>query len=176
MAKRSAALLLYRLTDTHGLEVLIAHMGGPFWSKKNARAWSIPKGEYEEHEKPLLTAFREFEEEMGSAAPEGPIIELGDKKQPSGKVITTYAIEGGFDVSKFHSNTFEMEWPKGSGQMQEFPEVDRAAWMSVREAEEMLVKGQVPIIEALADYLRAHGVSEELIVGSLPDGKAATLF
>lgn len=167
MTKQSAALLLYRLTDARGLEVLIAHMGGPFWSKKNARAWSIPKGELEDGEKPLPTAFREFEEEMGSTAPEGPVLELGEQKQPSGKVIITYAIEGDFDASKLHSNTFEMEWPKGSGQIQEFPEVDRAVWMSVGEAADMLVKGQVPIIEALVASLRAHGVSEKRIAGFL---------
>jgi predicted NUDIX family NTP pyrophosphohydrolase len=176
MAKRSAALLLYRLTDESGLEVLVAHMGGPFWAKENARGWSIPKGEYEDHEEPLATALREFEEEMGSAAPGGRVIELGENKQPSGKVITTYAIESDFDVSTFHSNTFEMEWPKGSGQMQEFPEVDRAAWMSAGQAAQMLVKGQVPIIEALGDYLIADGVSGERIARSFSDDRAETLF
>ena len=167
MAKRSAALLLYRLTDARGLEVLIAHMGGPFWSNKNTRGWSIPKGEYTDDEEPLPAAFREFEEEIGSTAPAGPVVALGEQKQPSGKVITTYAVEGDFDVSRFRSNTFEVEWPKGSGRIQEFPEVDRAAWMNISEASKMLVKGQVPIIEALADYLRTHGVSNERIAGSV---------
>ena len=173
MAKRSAALLLYRLTDARGLEVLIGHMGGPFWSKKNARAWSIPKGEYEDGEKPLSAAIREFAEEMGSMAPEGPVVELGEKKQPSGKIITSYAIEGDFEVSKFQSNTFEMEWPKGSGQVQRFPEVDRVAWMSIGEAREMLVKGQVPIIEALAHYLQAHGGLCETLLEEIKPGRCS---
>ena len=98
MPKRSAALLLYRLIDGGGLEVLIAHMGGPFWAKKNARAWSIPKGEYEDGEDPRSAAFREFEEEMGSAPPVGQVIELGETRQSSGKIITTYAMQGDFDA------------------------------------------------------------------------------
>lgn len=157
MPKRSAALLLYKLTGDSGLEVLIAHMGGPFWARKNARAWSIPKGEYEDGEDPRAAAFREFSEEMGSAAPPGRVIELGEMKQPSGKVITTYAVEGDFDTSSIRSNTFEMEWPKGSGRIQEFPEIDRAEWMTAARAAEMLVKGQVPIIETLAGYVRTQG-------------------
>jgi predicted NUDIX family NTP pyrophosphohydrolase len=157
MPKRSAALLLYKFTENNGVEVLIAHMGGPFWAKKNARGWSIPKGEYEDGEDPRATALREFEEEMGSAPPAGPLIELGETKQPSGKVITTYATESDFSTADVQSNTFELEWPRGSGQMQEFPEIDRAAWMTVDQASEMLVKGQVPIIEALTGHLRTHG-------------------
>ena len=174
MAKRSAALLLYRLTGARGLEVLIVHMGGPFWSSKNARAWSIPKGEYEDDEEPLRAAFREFEEETGSAAPAGPVVALGETKQPSGKVITTYAVAGNFDVSTFRSNTFEMEWPRGSGRIQEFPEADRAAWMDISEASRMLVKGQVPIIEALAEYLRARDLFDGPVGGSAQGDKPAT--
>jgi predicted NUDIX family NTP pyrophosphohydrolase len=157
MSKRSAALLLYRLPDGTGLEVLIAHMGGPFWARKNARAWSIPKGEYEDGEDSRSAAFREFEEEMGSAPPAGRIIELGETRQASGKIITTYAMQGDFDASKIQSNTFEMEWPKGSGKILEFPEMDRAEWMSLDRAAEMLVKGQVPILEALTDWWGAWG-------------------
>jgi len=155
MPKRSAALLLYRLPDGVGLEVLIAHMGGPFWAKKNARAWSIPKGEYEDDEDPRDAAFREFEEEMGSAPPAGHVVELGESRQPNGKIITTYAMHGDFDASDICSNTFQMEWPRGSGNMQDFPEMDRAEWMSIDRASQMLVSGQVPILEALTDYLRA---------------------
>lgn len=164
MPKRSAALLLYR-RSTHGdhgtdgdhreLEVLVGHMGGPFWAKKQARAWSIPKGEYEDGEEPMAAARREFAEEMGGPAPDGELTELGDCRQPSGKVITTYAVEGDFDLSRFHSNTFELEWPKGSGVMREFPEIDRAEWMSLGRAADMLVKGQVPILEALRQRVRA---------------------
>ena len=155
MPKRSAALLLYRLRE-EGLEVLIAHMGGPFWARKDARAWSIPKGEYEDGEDPLGAAMREFEEEMGSPPPKGEIIELGDCRQSSGKVITTYAVEGDFDLDGFRSNTFAMEWPQGSGTIREFPEVDRADWVIFDRASALLVKGQVPIITALRETLRAR--------------------
>jgi predicted NUDIX family NTP pyrophosphohydrolase len=158
MPKHSAALLLYRLTEENVLEVLVAHMGGPFWTKKDARAWSIPKGEYEDHEDPIDAAKREFEEEMGSAPPVGDFIDLGEYKQPSGKVIVTYAIRAEFDLSGFHSNTFTMEWPKGSGRISEFPEVDRAEWMPLARAADMLVKGQVPILDSLLERLVAHGL------------------
>lgn len=157
MPRRSAALLLYRLSADRGLEVLVAHMGGPFWEKKDARAWSIPKGEYDDEE-PLAAALREFAEEMGDAPPDGEVIELGECRQPSGKIITTYAVEGDFDLGTFHSNTFPLEWPKGSGRIQEFPEVDRAEWMSLERASDMLVKGQVPILGALAGRLRERGI------------------
>lgn len=153
MPKRSAALLLYKIIDGGEVEVLIAHMGGPFWSKKDARAWSIPKGEYEEGEDSRSAAFREFGEEMGTTPPAGQVTELGETRQASGKIITTYAMQGDFDTSKMHSNTFLMEWPRGSGNMREFPEVDRAEWMSLDRASALLVKGQVPILEALAGRL-----------------------
>jgi predicted NUDIX family NTP pyrophosphohydrolase len=160
MPKRSAALLLYRRSADGGheqgeLQVLVAHMGGPFWANKQARAWSIPKGEYEEQEDPLAAARREFTEEMGEPPPGGEVLELGECRQPSGKVITTFAVEGDFDLSRFHSNTFELEWPKGSGVMREFPEVDSADWMSLDRAADMLVKGQVPILDALRQRVRA---------------------
>jgi predicted NUDIX family NTP pyrophosphohydrolase len=157
MPAKSAALLLYRLTEENSLEVLIAHMGGPFWAKKDMRAWSIPKGEYEDSEHPLDAAKREFEEEMGSPAPAGDIIDLGECRQSSGKVITTFAVCADFDLSGFRSNTFTMEWPKNSGKMREFPEVDRAEWMPLARAADMLVKGQVPILESLVDRLAATG-------------------
>lgn len=156
MPKRSAALLLYRLGDGGDPEVLIAHMGGPFWAKKDARAWSIPKGEYE-GEEPLAAARREFAEEMGEAPPPGEAIGLGEFRQPSGKTITAYAVEGDFDLRRFRSNTFALEWPKGSGRTQNFPEVDRAEWMDLDQAAEKLVKGQVPILDALRERLAARG-------------------
>jgi predicted NUDIX family NTP pyrophosphohydrolase len=176
MPKRSAALLLYRLTGDTGLEVLIAHMGGPFWANKDARAWSIPKGEYEDGDDPRETAFREFEEETGSAPPDGQLIKLGETRQPSGKVITTYALEGDFDASSIHSNTFQIEWPKKSGKIQEFPEIDRAEWMTTGRAAEKLVKGQVPILQALADYLQENGIPHEQIKKSYTSSAAETLF
>lgn len=150
MPKTSAALLLYRHRDT--LEVLIAHMGGPFWARKDAGAWSIPKGEYTDEE-PLTAARREFTEEMGSPPPDGTPIPLGTVKQSGGKTVTTYAIEGDFDLDGFHSNTFQMEWPRGSGTMREFPEVDRAEWVTVDVARDKLVKGQLPVLDALKAHL-----------------------
>jgi len=152
-AKRSAGLLVYRRGANGGLEVLIAHMGGPFWANKDDRAWSIPKGEYEGDEEPLAAARREFEEEMGSPPPSGEVIGLGEQRQPSGKIIISYAVEGDFDLAGFQSNAFALEWPPGSGRVQEFPEMDRAAWMTAERAAEKLVKGQVPILAALRAHL-----------------------
>ena len=113
MAKRSAGLLVYRLAVGGTLEVLIAHMGGPFWARRDARGWSIPKGEYGDGEDPLTAARREFTEEMGSPPPDGPLIPLGERRQPSGKVITTYAVEGDFDLAGFRSNTFKSRMAPG---------------------------------------------------------------
>lgn len=155
MPKTSAALLLFR-HGTDGLEVLIAHMGGPFWARKDAGAWSIPKGEYTDGEEPLAAARREFTEEMGSAPSGGEPVPLGTVKQSGGKTVTTFAVEGDFDLAGFHSNTFELEWPRGSGRLQEFPEVDRAAWVSVAVAREKLVKGQVPVLDALVEHLGSN--------------------
>lgn len=176
MPRTSAALLLYRLAEGNVLEVLIAHMGGPFWAKKDARAWSIPKGEYDDHEDPLDAAKREFEEEMGSPAPAGEIIDLGKCRQPSGKVIITFAVRGDFDLSGFHSNTFTMEWPKNSGQMNEFPEVDRAEWMPLARAADMLVKGQIPILDGLLDRLTSAGLQPVISAKQPVDNNPGTLF
>ena len=151
MPKTSAALLLYRHGET--LEVLIAHMGGPFWARKDAGAWSIPKGEHTPDEEPVDAALREFAEEMGSPPPPGEVVPLGSVKQSGGKVVTTFALEGDFDLTGFRSNTFEMEWPRGSGRMQEFPEVDRAEWVTIEVAREKLVKGQLPVLDALQAHL-----------------------
>jgi predicted NUDIX family NTP pyrophosphohydrolase len=151
--KRSAALLVYRFDAAGGLEVLIAHMGGPFWAKKDDGGWSIPKGEYEPSEQPLTAARREFEEEMGSPPPAGPYLELGEARQSSGKIVATFAVQGDFDLSSFVSNTFELEWPRGSGRLQTFPEMDRAAWFSCELAATKLVKGQIPILTALTTTL-----------------------
>ena len=157
--RTSAALLVYRYHRAEPsadaeLQVLIAHMGGPFWARKDDAAWSIPKGEYEPPEQALAAARREFEEEMGSPAPAGPYLELGEAKQSSGKIITTFAVPGDFDLAGFASNLFEMEWPRGSGRVQQFPEMDRAAWFDLDQAAIKLVKGQVPILHALTAALR----------------------
>jgi predicted NUDIX family NTP pyrophosphohydrolase len=152
MAKRSAGILLYRGTGA-GLELLLVHPGGPFWAKKDLGAWSIPKGEYEEGEDPLAVARREFEEELGSPAPAGDAIELGELAQPSRKLITAYAIEGDVDVGTLSSNLFEMEWPPKTGRLQSFPEVDRAEWFSVEEARDKILPGQRPFIDRLLERL-----------------------
>jgi predicted NUDIX family NTP pyrophosphohydrolase len=151
MPKLSAGLLLYRFTDA-GVEVLIGHPGGPFWARKDEGAWSVPKGEYAEGEDPWTVAQREFHEELGKAAPEGPRIDLAPLKQPSGKVITAFAVHGDLDLEDTFSNTFELEWPRGSGNVREFPEIDRVGWFSVTEAQSKLVKGQRPLLD---DLMRA---------------------
>jgi len=163
VARRSAALLVYRLSADAGLEVLVAHMGGPFWARRDAGGWSIPKGECEAGEDPVATARREFAEEMGSPPPDGEFTELGERRQPSGKIVVSYAVEGDFDLSGFRSNTFSLEWPRGSGKIQEFPEMDRAEWMTIGRASGMLVKGQVPILGDLRDYLIGSGRSADQI-------------
>ena len=147
MGKRSAGLLMYR--QLHGgLEVFLVHPGGPFWAKKDAVSWSIPKGEFGPGEEPLEVARREFEEETGFKV-SGEFIPLTPRKQPSGKIITAWAFEGDCDASTIKSNTFSMEWPPGSGRRQEFPEVDRAGWFPIPVAKEKIVKGQKGFIDEL---------------------------
>jgi predicted NUDIX family NTP pyrophosphohydrolase len=150
--KRSAGLLLYRLREGR-LEVFIGHMGGPFWERKDEGGWSIVKGEYDSDEDPFAAARREFEEETGSAAPSGRTLELGEVRQPSGKRIVAWAIESDFDPASVTSNTFTLEWPRGSGELREFPEIDRAEWFDTATARRKLVKGQVPFIEALESQI-----------------------
>jgi predicted NUDIX family NTP pyrophosphohydrolase len=156
VAKRSAGFLLFRGRGAE-LEVLVGHMGGPFWTRKDDGAWSIPKGEYEDGEDPLAVARREFEEELGSPPPSSDTIPLGETKQASGKVVTVWAAEGDLDASACRSNTFRVEWPKGSGRMQEFPEIDRAGWFGLAEARRKLVKGQHVFLDRLADALAGSG-------------------
>jgi predicted NUDIX family NTP pyrophosphohydrolase len=147
----SSGLLLYRTTAGH-LEVLLAHMGGPFWSNKE-HSWTIPKGHREETESDLLAvAEREFAEEMGSPAPTAPTLELGSV-HTSSKTIFVFAREADFDASTIVSNTFTMEWPYRSGRMAEFPEVDRAGWFDLAAAAEVLVSSQVPFLELLVQAL-----------------------
>jgi predicted NUDIX family NTP pyrophosphohydrolase len=152
MKKQSAGLLLYRKKNAT-IEVLLAHPGGPFWAKKDAGAWSIPKGEFTDEEEPLTAARREFAEELGTSAPEGDVISLGSIRQSSGKMVHIWAQEADFDPSSIHSNQVLIEWPPKSGEQQSFPEVDRAGWFWMKTAQRKLVKGQVPFIEKLAKQL-----------------------
>ena len=151
----SAGLLLYRRDGAQGLEVWIAHMGGPFWARKQNRAWSIPKGEFDAGEDPFAAALREFGEEMGTPAPAAEYVGLGEFRQPSGKVVTVFAGEADFRPERIVSNTFPLEWPRGSGIMRDVPEIDRAEWVPEPEARERLVKGQVPVLDALVRHLGA---------------------
>lgn len=147
MKKNSAGLLMYRWNQGV-LNVLLAHPGGPFWAKKDSGAWSIPKGELTENEDALQAAKREFLEETGITV-SGELVPLTPQKQPGGKVIHAWAFEGDCDPSTISSNTFAMEWPPRSGKIQEFPEVDRAAWLTLDAAREKIVKGQLPFLEEL---------------------------
>jgi predicted NUDIX family NTP pyrophosphohydrolase len=135
---------------------MLAHPGGPFWAKKDLGAWSIPKGLVNEGEELLAAAKREFLEETGTAV-EGEFLDLGAHKQPGGKTIAAFAVEGDFDPASLRSNMFSMEWPPHSGRTAEFPEVDRAGWFSIGEAMEKATKGQRPILAALARRLDANG-------------------
>jgi predicted NUDIX family NTP pyrophosphohydrolase len=148
MPKLSAGLLLYRVRDGV-VEVLIGHPGGPFWARKDDGAWSIPKGEYAQGEDPWAAAQREFEEELGLPPPVGPRIEFPPLKQPSGKVITAFAVRGDLDLADAHSNTFELEWPRGSGRIQAFPEIDRVDWFPVAQARVKLLAGYRPFLDRL---------------------------
>ena len=145
---KSAGLLLYRVRDGRP-EVFIGHMGGPFWAKKDEGAWSVFKGEYDDTEDPLAAARREFEEETGSPAPDGPVIDLGEVRQSSGKRVIAWAVEGDFDPADLASNTFTVEWPPRSGRQAEFPEVDRAEWFDLETARAKVVRAQVEFIDAL---------------------------
>ncbi|MDK4741259.1 NUDIX domain-containing protein [Rhizobium sp. CNPSo 3464] len=145
--KRSAGILMYRRTQSD-LLVLLVHPGGPFWSKKDEGAWSIPKGEYPEDEAAETAARREFAEEMGRL-PEGKLQPLGDLRQKGGKRVTAFALEGEFDVATPSSNLFEIEWPPGSGRLQSFPEVDRAEWFTLSDARRKILGSQLPFLERL---------------------------
>lgn len=154
-AKKSAGLLLFRETAA-GLEVLLAHPGGPFWAKKDDGSWSIPKGEFADGEEPLAAAKREFEEEMG-VPPAGDFIPLEFLKQPSGKLVFAWALRSDFDPSRLKSNMFSMEWPPRSGRQQEFPEVDKAAWFGVEAARRKILKGQAGFLDQLLAIVQNAG-------------------
>jgi predicted NUDIX family NTP pyrophosphohydrolase len=152
--KLSAGLLLHR-TGAAGLEVLLVHPGGPFWAKKDDGAWSIPKGEHDADDDPHACALREFEEELGSAAPatDAADVDLGEVRLKSGKRVRAFARAGDLDVTEIRSNTFEQEWPPRSGRMQVFPEVDRAGWFGVDEARVKLNPAQAELLDRLAAAL-----------------------
>jgi predicted NUDIX family NTP pyrophosphohydrolase len=147
MAKVSAGILLYRKRE-NGLQVFLVHPGGPLWAKKDMGAWSIPKGEIDPGEDPLSAARREFEEETGINV-SGRFIPLSPVKLKSGKMVQAWRVEGDCDSAAIRSNVFLMEWPPRSGRLQEFPEIDHAAWFELAEAKEKVNKGQVPLIEEL---------------------------
>jgi predicted NUDIX family NTP pyrophosphohydrolase len=146
----SAGVLLHRHRDGGRREVLLGHMGGPYWARKDEGAWSIPKGEYTPDEEPLAAARREFAEELGAPVPADVRYEpLGPVRQRGGKVVTIWAAEADFDASAIASNTFEMEWPPGSGRRQSFPEIDRAGWFEIPVARLKIVPGQVEFLDRL---------------------------
>ena len=149
MPRQSAGILLYRLAGS-APEVLLVHPGGPFWARKDAGVWSIPKGEYDDSEDALTCALREFEEETGTKPDEGELADLGTVKQKSGKIVQAYALEGDLDADAIRSNTFTLEWPPRSGRQSEFPEVDRAQWFGLDEARERINPAQAAFLDRLA--------------------------
>ena len=151
---RSAGIVLYRRRDDEW-QVLLLHMGGPFWARKDAGAWTIPKGEYGTDEDPLAAARREFLEETGSAV-EGPFLPLEPIRQRNGKLVTAWAVQGDFDPAQLRSNLFSMEWPPRSGRMQEFPEADRAAWYTLAEARTRMPAGQTMLLDQLEERLNTR--------------------
>lgn len=150
MAKTSAGILLYRVGE--GIEVLLVHPGGPYWANRTEGAWSIPKGEYDpDSEDGLAAAIREFAEELGSPPPVGEYIALGDVTQRAGKVVSAWAVEGDLDAASIVSNTFEIEWPPGSGRTEEFPEIDRAEWFDLDVARAAINPAQSTFLDRLVD-------------------------
>jgi predicted NUDIX family NTP pyrophosphohydrolase len=148
MARRSAGLLLYRRRDGV-VELLLVHPGGPLWARRDAGAWSIPKGEVGEGEEPRAVALREFEEETGHPPPRGELVALGEVRQRGGKLVTAWAAAGDLDPAAVTSNTFTMEWPPRSGRRREFPEVDRAGWFDPATAREKLLPAQAELVDRL---------------------------
>ena len=154
MPKQAAGILLYR-QSARGLELLLAHPGGPLWARKDLGAWTIPKGQFGDDESALAAAQREFAEEMGSPA-RGEFVELGSIRQPSGKIVHGFTAECDFDVTTVKSNLFELEWPPKSGKHGQFPEVDRAQWFSVEEARRKILTGQQPFIDRLLALVKSQ--------------------
>ena len=156
MAKRSAGILLYR-RGAGGVEVLLVHPGGPLWARRDAGAWSIPKGEYGDGEDPLAVALREFVEETGQRPPAAGLVALGEVRQKGGKVVSAWAAPGDLDAEAITSNTFTMEWPPRSGTRRAFPEVDRAGWFDLATAREKLLAGQAGLVDRLVAALGEGG-------------------
>jgi predicted NUDIX family NTP pyrophosphohydrolase len=156
MAKKSAGLVMYRVRDNR-LEVLIVHLGGPFWAKKDEGAWFIPKGEIEPGEDEFAAAKREFGEETG-IEPRGDFIELGTIKHKAGKIVHAWAFEGDCDPASIRSNTFTMEWPPRSGKQREFPEVDRAQFVSVEQARAKMSPAEFELVDRLQQILIQRGI------------------
>ncbi|MFE9774491.1 NUDIX domain-containing protein [Streptomyces sp. NPDC005931] len=148
---RSAGLLLFRHTD-HGLEVLLGHMGGPYFARKDAGAWTVPKGEYDTDEPAWEAARREFREELGLAPPDGEAVPLGEVRQSGGKTVTAWAVEADLDPAAVVPGTFEMEWPPRSGRTARFPEVDRVEWFTLDQAREVIVRAQAAFLDRLAEH------------------------
>ncbi|WP_326751461.1 NUDIX domain-containing protein [Streptomyces sp. NBC_01635] len=150
---RSAGLLVFRHTD-HGLEVLLGHMGGPFFARRDAGAWTVPKGEYDAGETAWDAARREFEEELGLPPPDGEAVPLGEVRQSGGKTVTAWAVEGDLDPAAVVPGTFRMEWPPKSGRTREFPELDRVQWLALDRARELVVSAQAAFLDRLAEHSR----------------------
>jgi predicted NUDIX family NTP pyrophosphohydrolase len=148
--RRSAGLLLFR--HNHGLEVLLGHMGGPFFARRDAGAWTVPKGEYDPAEPAWDAARREFQEELGLPPPDGEAVPLGEVRQTNGKIVTAWAVEADLDPATIAPGTFRMEWPPRSGQLQEFPELDRVAWFGLDRARAVIVKAQAAFLDRLAEH------------------------
>ncbi len=162
MKKLSAGLLLFR-RPVSTVEVFLVHPGGPFWERKDLGSWSLPKGEYQAGEDPFAVALREFEEETGFKLAPGEYVLLGEIKQPSGKIITAWALEHDLDATAVKSNLFELEWPPKSGKQEQFPEVDRARWFGLPVAQQKILKGQAGFLAALAKHL---GLPESVFEGA----------
>ncbi|MBW3600245.1 MAG: NUDIX domain-containing protein [Planctomycetes bacterium] len=152
MARQSAGLLIYRQVSGD-VEVFLVHPGGPFWQNKDLGAWSIPKGEFAAGDDPLEAAQREFQEEIGLKA-SGPFVPLRPVKQRGGKVVHAWLCESDFDAERVKSNTFAMEWPRGSGESKHFPEIDRAQWFTLEAAREKILASQQPLLDQLASLLK----------------------
>lgn len=161
MARRSAGILLFRWAAAAGgagaVEVLLVHPGGPFWARKDDFAWSIPKGEHADDEAPEAAARREFAEELGMPAPDGPLVPLGEVRQSGGKLVTAFALEGDLDPDAITSNTFELELPRGSGRLVAFPEIDRAAWFDLAAARAKLIAAQAAFLDRLVEATGGRG-------------------